>query len=128
VRNVLAHPAQVVGSDGLHLPGKAHPRLHGTFPRVLARYVREERLLSLEAAVRKMTGASADRMGLTDRGTVRPAMAADLVLFDPATVADAATYEEPTRYPIGIPWVIVNGVIVKKGERHTGALAGKVIT
>jgi N-acyl-D-amino-acid deacylase len=127
VRNVLAHPTQVVGSDGLHLPGKAHPRLHGTFPRVLARYVREERLLALEAAVRKMTGASADRMGLKDRGYVRPDMAADLVVFDPATVSDEATYEEPNRYPTGIPWVIVNGVVVKEGERHTGALEGQVL-
>jgi N-acyl-D-amino-acid deacylase len=127
VRNVLAHPAQVVGSDGLHLPGKAHPRLHGTFPRVLARYVREERLLTLEAAVRKMTGASADRMRLTERGYIRPGMAADLVLFDPAKVADTATYSDPNRYPAGIPWVIVNGIVVKEGEGHTGALAGQVV-
>jgi N-acyl-D-amino-acid deacylase len=127
VRNVLAHPAQVIGSDGLHLPGKPHPRLFGTFPRVLARYVREERLLPLEAAVRKMTGAPAERMSLKDRGFIRPGMAADLVLFDPVTVADTATFEEPNRYPTGVPWVIVNGVVVKEGERHTGALAGEVL-
>jgi N-acyl-D-amino-acid deacylase len=127
VRAVLAHPAQVVGSDGLHLPGKAHPRLFGTFPRVLARYVREERLLSMEAAVRKMTGASADRMGLRDRGYVRSGMVADLVVFDPGIVEDRATYEEPNRYPAGMPWVVVNGVVVKEEERHTGALAGQVL-
>lgn len=127
VRSVLAHPSQVIGSDGLHLPGKPHPRLHGTFPRVLARYVREERLLSLEAAVRKMTGAPAERMGLKDRGFVRPGMAADLVVLDPATVADTATYEEPNRYPTGIPWVVVNGQIVKEGDAHTGILPGEVL-
>jgi N-acyl-D-amino-acid deacylase len=127
VRNVLVHPTQVVGSDGLHLPGKAHPRLHGTFPRVLAHYVREEGLLTLETAVRKMTGASAERMGLTDRGTLRPGQAADVVLFDPSTIQDEATYEEPNRYPTGISWVIVNGVVVKEGDRHTGALAGEVL-
>jgi N-acyl-D-amino-acid deacylase len=127
VRAVLAHPAQVIGSDGLHLPRKAHPRLYGTFPRVLARYVREEGLLSLEAAVRKMTGAPADRMGLKDRGYVRSGMAADLVLFDPALVEDSATYKEPNRYPMGMPCVLVNGILVKEGERHTGALAGQVL-
>jgi len=128
VRAILAHPAQMVGSDGLHLPGKTHPRLFGTFPRLLARYVREERLLTLEQAVHKMTGAPAQRLGLRDRGLLRVGAAADLVVFDPATVRDTATYDDPCRYPEGIPWVIVNGAVVKEGDRHTGALRGEVLT
>jgi len=127
LRAILASPYQVVGSDGLHLEGKTHPRLYGTFPRVLGRYVRESRVLTLEQAVYKMTGAPAGRLGLSDRGVLRPGAAADLVLFDPATVQDTATYEDPCRYPDGIELVMVNGVPVKEGDRHTGALPGRVL-
>jgi N-acyl-D-amino-acid deacylase len=127
VQNVLQHPAQMVGSDGLHLTGKTHPRLFGTFPRVLSEYVRERRALSLEEAVRKMTSAPAERLGLKDRGVLKAGAMADLVLFDPATVKDIATYEDPLRFPDGIPNVWVNGVAVKRDGQATHALPGHVL-
>ena len=103
-----------------------HPRYYGTFPRVLGEYVRRG-VVSLPEAVRKMTGAPAQRLGIRDRGLIRVGFKADLVVFDPATVKDMATFEEPHRYPSGIPYVIVNGVpVVDRGE-HTGALPGRVL-
>lgn len=128
LRRILAHPAQMIGSDGLHLPGKTHPRLYGTFPRLLARYVREEPLLTLEEAIRKMTGFPAWRMGFRDRGRIAPGMAADLVVFDPNTVRDVATFDDPCRFPDGISWVLVNGQIAADHGRPTGVLAGRVLT
>ena len=107
--------------------GKPHPRSFGTHPRVLAKYVREEGLLTLEEAVRKMTSAPANRLGLADRGLIRPGMRADLVLFDPEGVRDQATFQEPERYPIGIEWVFVNGVAVIAETRPTDALPGRVL-
>jgi N-acyl-D-amino-acid deacylase len=127
VREVLRHSAQMVGSDGLHLPGKTHPRLYGTFPRILGEYARDRRDISLPEAVRKMTSAPAARLGLTDRGVLKAGNAADLVLFDPATIRDRATYEDPLRFPDGIPHVWVNGVAVKHNNQSTGALPGKVL-
>ncbi|HZO87437.1 MAG TPA: D-aminoacylase [Chthonomonadaceae bacterium] len=127
VRDILRWPHQMVGSDGLHLPGKTHPRLYGTFPRVLGRYVREEKIIPLEQAVHKMTGMPAARLGLKQRGLLQKGYAADIVVFDPATVHDIATFEDPLRYPIGIPYVFVNGVAVKEGDQPTGALPGKVL-
>ncbi len=130
----LALPFTHIGSDGSALAigmrtpmGKPHPRSFGTYPRVFAKYVREERLFSLEEAVRKMTSAPANRLGLADRGLVRPGMRADLVLFDPDAVEDRATFEEPERYPSGIPWVFVNGVAVIREGEPTGALPGEVL-
>lgn len=127
VRAVLQHPAQMVGSDGLHLPGKTHPRLYGTFPRVLGEYARNNRTLTLAEAVRKMTGAPAARLGLKDRGTLEVGKAADLVLFDPARVHDTATYEDPLRFPEGIPHVWVNGIAVKRDDQPTGHRPGRVL-
>ncbi len=127
LRQILQSPAQMLGSDGLHLPGKTHPRLFGAFPRLLARYVREQGVLSLEQAVWKMTGFPAQRMGFKDRGRIAPGLAADLTVFDPATVRDAATFEDPCRYPEGIPYVLVNGKVVVDQGRHTGALHGEVL-
>lgn len=125
VRAVMKHPAYMVGSDGSALcatgplsAGKPHPRNYGTFPRVLARYVRELKHLRLEEAIRQMTSAAASRLRLPDRGLLRPGMAADLVLFDPDQIADTATYEDPHRYPVGIAYVLVNGQIaLAEGER-----------
>ncbi|HTE18918.1 MAG TPA: D-aminoacylase [Armatimonadota bacterium] len=128
LRQILKHPAQMIGSDGLHLPGKTHPRLFGAFPRLLARYVRDEGLLTLEEAVWKMTGFPAQRMGFRDRGLLREGLAADVVVFDPATVQDTATFDDPCRYPAGIPYVLVNGELVVEGGRHTGRLNGEVLT
>lgn len=127
VTTILCHPQQTIGSDGLHLTGKTHPRLYGTFPRVLSHFVREKRAISLETAVHKMTGAPAARLGIKERGIVAPGMAADLVLFDPSTVRDTATYEDPLRFPEGIPWVWVNGQAVKRNGEPTRALPGKVL-
>jgi len=135
VARVLAHPAIMVGSDSIGLAagpgphrGKPHPRMYGTFPRVLGVYAREEKLLSLETAVHKMTGLCAARLGLADRGLIRPGAAADVTVFDPATVKDEATYADPHRYPSGIPYVIVNGAVVVDGGRFTAAGTGRILT
>lgn len=127
VCNIMSHPAQVVISDGLHLKGKMHPRLYGTFPRYLGQYVREKEVLSWENAIRKISSLPAQRLMLFDRGILRPKMAADVVIFNPQTIIDCATYEEPTCFPEGIEYVIVNGNTVKSGDEHTGQLAGKVL-
>ncbi len=134
VARALAHPAIMVGSDSLGLasgpgphPGKPHPRMYGTFPRVLGEYARERKLFSLETAVHKMTGMPAARLRLRDRGLLRPGHAADLALFDPATVKDEATFADPHRYPTGIPYVIVNGAVVVDGGRFSAAGAGRVL-
>ena len=127
VREILKWPHQMVGSDGLHLPGKTHPRLYGTFPRVLGRYARDEKVIPLEEAVRKMTGLPASRLGLKERGLLKKGYAADIVLFDPLTVSDISTFEDPLRYPIGLPYVFVNGTAVKWNDQPTNALAGQVL-
>jgi len=130
VDRIMRHPQTMIASDGrLAQPGEdhPHPRAYGTFPRVLGRYVRERRLLTLEQAVHKMTGMPAARLGLTDRGRIAEGMIADLVVFDPATVADRATFEEPHQYPVGIDQVLVSGVAVVAGGRFTDARPGRVL-
>jgi N-acyl-D-aspartate/D-glutamate deacylase len=135
VARVLAHPAIMVGSDSLGLttgpgphPGKPHPRMYGTFPRVLGEYAREQKLFSLETAVAKMTGMAASRLRLPDRGLVRPGAAADLVVFDPGAVRDEATFADPHRHPAGIPYVVVGGALVVDGGRFTAAGTGRILT
>lgn len=130
----LRQPWCSVGSDGsaysIEGPlrrGNPHPRNFGTFPRVLGVYVRELGLLSLEDAVRKMTSLNAAKVGLTDRGLLRPGQFADVTVFDPATVIDRATYTEPFQYGAGIEYVIVNGQIVLQQGEHTAAMPGKVL-
>ena len=131
---LLSHPLGMIGSDGLAIApygrlgqGKPHPRYYGAYPRILGHYVRERGVLPLEAAIRKMTSMPAQRLGIRDRGLVREGMWADLCLFDPKTVIDRATYEDPHQYPEGIEYVFVNGrKVVERGE-HTKALAGKVL-
>jgi N-acyl-D-aspartate/D-glutamate deacylase len=124
----LRHPRMMVGSDGIpDLRGNPHPRLFGTFPRVLARYVRDRGVLALEAAVHRMTGLSCERFGLAGRGRVAEGWWADLVLFDPATVTDTATYDDPQREPEGVACVVVNGEVVVDGGRHTGARPGRLL-
>lgn len=127
VRTILRHPAHLVGSDGLLVGERPHPRAYGTFARYLGHYVREEGLLTLEECVAKMTGRAARRLGLTDRGTVAPGLAADLVLFDPDTVIDLATFDEPRRTAAGIPYVLVNGEFVIDDGRRTAALPGRAV-
>lgn len=126
VREILACERVCVATDGL-FGGKPHPRTYGTYPRVLARYVREQNLCSLEAAVRMMTALPARAMGLGDRGLIRPGMAADITVFDPARVASNATYDDPAQYPDGIEHVLVNGEFVVRDGSVTGALPGTAI-
>ena len=127
----IAHPLLMIGSDSLALAtgqgGKPHPRTYGTFPRVLGKYVRDERLLSLEEGVRKMTAMAADTFGLHDRGVLAAGKAADITIFDAATVADQATFDAPHQYSTGIDYVIVNGqVVVEHGVQHP-VLPGQVL-
>lgn len=124
VREIMRHPAHTAGSDGLLVGDRPHPRAWGTFPRYLARYVRESGVLGLAECVAHLTGRAARRLRLTDRGLVREGYAADLVLFDPETVADTATFVEPRQRPAGIPYVLVNGVPVIDDGNPTGALPG----
>ena len=123
----VAHPVGMVGTDSTFLGEKVSPRTYGSFPRILGEFVREKRLMGLEEAVRKMTSAPASRLGLADRGIIRDGYVADLVVFDPATVASLATYEEPRRFPVGIEHVIVNGTPVVRNGEHTGALPGRAL-
>ena len=130
VERILAWPFTMVASDG-EIPaygqGAPHPRSYGTFVRVLGVYVREKKLLSLQEAIRRMTSLPAARLGLADRGLLRPGQKADLVLLDPATVKDRASFERPHQYPEGIHLVVVNGQVVFDGERMTGARPGRVL-
>lgn len=127
VRATMLHPVHTGGSDGILVGALPHPRGWGTFARYLAVYVRELGLLTWEDAIRKLTSLPAQRLGLADRGLVRPGMAADVVAFDPAAVRDVATYEDPRRIAEGFHHVIVNGVPVVDGGKHTGATPGRAL-
>jgi N-acyl-D-amino-acid deacylase len=127
VRAIMQHPAHTAGSDGILVGDRPHPRAYGTFPRYFAVYVRDLGILTWEQAVRKMTSLSCQRLGFADRGLLRPGMAADVVCFDPETVRDTATYDEPRQLPDGIPWVVVNGRVAVDDGRHTGDLAGRAL-
>jgi len=127
LQKLMGDPALMAGSDGLLVGRRPHPRAWGTFARYLARYVRELGVLSLPECVRKMTSLPARRLGLADRGTLRPGMMADLVVFDPDRVQDTATYENPKSHPEGIPYVIVNGQVVKDNDELTGSLPGRAL-
>jgi N-acyl-D-amino-acid deacylase len=126
VRFFLSAPWVMIASDGR--PGGSHPRGAGTFPRVLGHYVRDGGVLTLPEAIRKMTSMPAARMKLPDRGLVKPGYAADLVLFDPATVADKSTFSDPKALSVGIRTVLVNGTIVWENGKSTGARPGRVLT
>ncbi|MER8182789.1 D-aminoacylase [Kitasatospora sp. NPDC094015] len=127
VRAIMRHPVHTAGSDGLLTGARPHPRAWGTFPRYLGHYARELGVLTLEEAVARMTGRPARRLGLHRRGLIRPGYAADLVLFDPLTVRDTATFEHPKQAATGIPYVFVNGVAVIDDGRPTGARAGRTL-
>ena len=130
VVRILRHPATMIATDG-EIPifgrGSPHPRSYGTFARVLGVYVREQGVLMLEEAVRKMTAFPAQRLGLQDRGVLRPGMKADVAVFDPATVRDAATFGKPHQYAEGFSVVIVNGQVVFENGRMTAARPGRVL-
>ena len=108
-------------------PGKPHPRVYGAFPRVLGKYVREERALTLEQAVRKMTGRQADVFGLVNRGYLRPGCFADIALFDAELIGDNGTYIAPEQFPSGIKYVFVNGAIAVDNDNETAVGAGMVL-
>ncbi len=131
---LLRHEAVMIGSDSFTIPasgrlaqGFPHPRTFGTFPRVLGRYVREEKILTLEKAIHKMTGSPAAKLRLGDRGQIKTGFKADLVVLDPRIVSDRATYEKPFQYPTGISYVFCNGTAVISEGRPTGALPGRVL-
>jgi N-acyl-D-amino-acid deacylase len=127
LRLFVKHPVGMVGTDSTFNGAKPSPRTWGSFPRILGQFVRDEALLSLEEAVRKMTSAPAARLGLRDRGIIRDGAVADLVVFDPVTVRSTATYDEPRSYPVGIDHVIVAGTPVVAGGQHTGATPGRAL-
>jgi N-acyl-D-amino-acid deacylase len=134
LERILAHPLVGVGTDGSAIApygvlkrGKPHPRLYGTFPRVLGKYVREEKVVPLPEMVKKMTSIPARKFGFAKRGALMADYHADIVLFDADKVIDKATWSEPHQYPIGIELVLVNGkTVIQRGE-HTGELPGKVL-
>jgi len=127
VRRILSYPHSIIGSDGLPHDDHPHPRLWGTFPRVLGHYVREIGLFSLEEGINKMTHKTALAFGLKDRGILRPGAYADLVLFDPETILDRATFDNPKEPASGIEWVMVNGRMVWNHQAHSGQRPGKVL-
>jgi N-acyl-D-amino-acid deacylase len=134
LKKVLASPLVMVGSDGSAVApygrlgeGKPHPRFYGSFPRVLGRYAREEKIFDLATAVKKMTSMPAEKLGLKQRGVLAQGNFADVVIFNPQTVIDHATFEEPHQYPTGIAYVLVNGVLTIENGKHTGALAGQIL-
>jgi N-acyl-D-aspartate/D-glutamate deacylase len=134
MRFALRQPWVSIGSDGTAVKtegplaaGHPHPRYYGTFPRVLGRYAREEKVITLEEAVRKMTSANAAKIHQYDRGLLRPGLAADVTIFNAATIIDNATYEKPHQYPTGVEYVIVNGRLVLEKGRHTGARPGLIL-
>jgi N-acyl-D-amino-acid deacylase len=127
LRDFIAHPVGMIGTDSTFVGDKPSPRTYGSFPRVLGQFVREDALVSLEEAVRSMTSAPAERLGISDRGRIADGLVADLVVFDPARVRSNATYEEPRQFPDGIDWVVVGGVVTVADGEHTGARAGRVL-
>ena len=127
VRAVMVHSTTMVGTDGLYSDGNPHPRVFGTYPRILGRYVREQKLMKLEEAVRKMTSFPAQKLGLTNKGVLRPGADADIVVFDPETVIDKATFQQARQYPDGIAYVLVNGQVSVDDGSFTGVTAGRVL-
>ena len=134
IRRIMRGRYTMVGSDawavaptGVFGYGKPHPRYYGTYPRILGKYVREERVLTLEDAIRRMTSFPAQRMGILDRGLLREGMWADVVVFDPDRVMDRATFLEPHQFPEGILYVLVNGEIVVEDNQQTEKLPGKLL-
>lgn len=126
LRACIQHPAHLASTDAV-LVGRPHPRAFGTYPRYLGHYVRELGLLTLEDSIRRMTSAPAHCMRLSNRGMIQAGLAADLVLLNPETVIDRATFDEPRQYPVGIEMVVVNGEVVVRDSQHTGLTAGRAL-
>jgi len=134
MRYALKQPLTTIGSDGTAVKttgplsqAHVHPRYYGTFPRILGRYVRDEKVLTMEEAVRKMTSANAAKIQQWDRGLLRPGMWADVTVFDAATIMDRSTWEQPHQYSEGVAFVMVNGRLVLDGGKHTGARPGRAL-
>lgn len=126
VRTIMQHPAVMVCTDGL-MGGKPHPRLYGACPRILGHYVREEKLLRLEEAIRKMTSLPATRLGIRDRGLIAEGMYADITIFNPDTIIDKGTYQDPRQFPDGIEYVLVNGQLAVEHDQRTETRSGKAL-
>jgi N-acyl-D-aspartate/D-glutamate deacylase len=134
VRLAMKMPWVSIGSDGSAVrpdgvlgAGKPHPRWYGTFPRVLGKYVREEQVVTLEEAIRKMTSLNAEKLGIQDRGLLQEGKKADITVFDADRIIDRATFENPHQYPVGVEYVVVNGVVVVEKETHVGTKPGRVL-
>lgn len=127
VKLFMARPEMNACTDGLLAPGKPHPRLYGSFPRILGKYVREEKVMTLEQAIRKLTYKAAEAMNLKNRGLIKEGYFADITIFDPNTIEDKGTYVDPIQFPVGIEYVLVNGKVAMEHGKHTGALNGMVI-
>jgi N-acyl-D-amino-acid deacylase len=124
---IMRHLSVNFITDGLLGGGKPHPRLYGTFPRILGRYVRDKRVLSLEEAVRKMTSLTAEKLRLKNKGVIAENYDADITIFDPDKIIDNATYDNPKKFSSGIEWVIVNGQVVVEKRKHTNNRSGRTI-
>ena len=134
IQYFLSHPLSMIGSDGnaisptgIYSKEQLHPRFYGTYPRILGRYVRKQSLLSLEAAIRKMSGFPAERLSLKNRGKIFTGMVADLAIFDPNKIMDIATFEQPHQLSVGVQHVLVNGELVISDGDHTGLRPGSVL-
>jgi dihydroorotase/N-acyl-D-amino-acid deacylase len=134
VKTALKHPLVAIDTDssaqaedGPLSKSRSHPRAWGTFARILGKYVRDEHVLTLEEAIRKMTSRAATRVHLNDRGILRPGMAADITIFDPATIRDVATFEDPLHYSVGVRYVLVNGRAVLSEGHMTSERPGRVL-
>jgi N-acyl-D-amino-acid deacylase len=134
IMTILQHPQTIISSDaravatyGELSKGSPHPRYYGAFPRILGKYVREEKLMTLEGAIKKMTSMPAKIMGLDTRGTLAPGMVADITIFNPDTIIDMASFETPHQYSRGIEQVIMAGTVVIDQGEHTGAMMGHII-
>ncbi len=130
VQNIMRYPQNMVASDAsirVWQQGVPHPRGYGSNARVLGHYVRELHVLTLEEAIRRMTSLPAQTFGFVDRGLLRPDFMADIVVFDPATVQDRSTFEQPHQYSVGMKYVLVNGRLTIHEGRHTGARSGQVL-
>jgi N-acyl-D-amino-acid deacylase len=127
VVRIMKHPSMNVITDGLLGGSRPHPRVYGTYPRILGRYVREQGILPLEEAVRKMTSLPAEKLRLRSKGVIAENYDADVTVFDPEIIIDNATYEEPRRHSTGIEWVLVNGQVVVENGKHTGVRPGRTV-
>jgi len=130
VRYFMKYPFNMIGADGgvvVYGRGMPHPRAYGTNARVLAKYVRDEKLVSLEEMIRRMTSLAAQKFQLKDRGLIKEGMAADIVIFDPNEVTDKATFEQPHQFSAGFHFVLVNGQLVIENGKHTGTKSGMTL-